>query len=141
MTRRIIIDSNVILSALRSKKGASHRLLQLIDAGKFEFAISVPIILEYEDVIKRQLDALVFSEEEINAILGYICSIGIQTEIYFLWRPSSKDEGDAKIIEAAVAAGCDTIVTFNSRNFLEARSFGIAVIPPKEFLLEIGVVL
>lgn len=132
------MDTNVIIAALRSRRGASHLLLQLVDSGRFEIALSVPIVLEYEDVAKRCLDELVYTANEVDALIGYLCEVGIQTEIYFLWRPSSKDEGDAKIIEAAVAAHCDTIVTFDIRNFVDARPFGIKVINPKEFLTEIG---
>ena len=55
---RIAIDTNVIISAMRSKQGASNKFLRLLGTGKFESVISVPLILEYEEVCKRMMPAL-----------------------------------------------------------------------------------
>ena len=97
--------------------------------------------MEYEEVAKRQIDELVYSEQEVDSIIGYLCEVADQTAIYFLWRPYSRDPKDEKVLELAIAAGCDTIVTFNRRDFAQARIFGLKVLTPRQFLGEIGELL
>ncbi len=69
MTTRIVIDTNVIVSALRSNKGASFQLLSLIDSGKFRFGLSVPIVIEYEAAAKRLVTHGGLSAADIEAII------------------------------------------------------------------------
>jgi putative PIN family toxin of toxin-antitoxin system len=135
---QIIIDTSVLVSALRSRRGASHLLLRLIDSGKFEVHLSVPLVLEYEEVCKRHVAATPLTEEEIEAILDYICKVAHHQPIFYLWRPFLKDPKDDMVLELAVAAGCDCIVTYNVRDFQGAEDFGVRVLTPKEFLQEIG---
>lgn len=138
-TPKIVIDTNVFIAALRSKRGASYLLLSLIDSGKFVIHISVPLILEYEDVAKRQLNDLPLTEQDVNDILDYICKVAVHQAIFYLWRPVLKDPKDDMVLEVAVAAECQYIVTFNVRDFVGSEQFGIQTIPPKVFLQQIGV--
>lgn len=136
---KIIIDTNVVLSGLRSKLGASYRLLELIPEKKFEFYISPALILEYEDVLKRNSGVdIKQSESEIDDILDYLCSVGKHAKIYYLWRPQLKDPADDMILELAVASGVKQIITFNIKDFEQAKSFGITPMPPRQFLKKIG---
>ncbi len=139
MVPKIVIDTNVFIAVLRSQRGASYLLLSLLDSGKFIVNISVPLILEYEDVAKRQLDALTLDEQDIDDILDYICSISVHQRIFYLWRPLLKDPKDDLVLELAVAAECNFIVTSNMRDFVGSDQFGIQVVPPKAFLQHIGV--
>jgi predicted nucleic acid-binding protein len=105
---------------------------------RLEVALSVPLVLEYKEVAKRQLKSLVYSEQEIDAIISYLCSVCTQTPIFFSWRSYSPDPKDEKVLELAVSAGADVIVTFNVKNSKEAKTFGIAVQTPKQFLQSVG---
>jgi predicted nucleic acid-binding protein len=49
----IVADANIVLSALRSRNGASHAVLRGMLSGDVPFAISSAVILEYESVLKR----------------------------------------------------------------------------------------
>jgi len=69
----VVIDTNVMLSALKSVNGKSNQLLQEIGTGRFDFAISVPLILEYEAVLKKHLDRAYYSDADINDLLNYLC--------------------------------------------------------------------
>lgn len=133
----IVIDTNVIISGLRSNKGASFKLVQLIGRGHFVFNISVPLILEYEDVLQRQLPSLVLDQNDVTNFLDYLCSAGTQHEIYYLWRPTLKDPNDEMLLELAVKAQCEYIVTYNKRDFKGSQSFGIEPVTPAEFLNKI----
>ena len=138
MKRRIVIDTNVLISALRSQRGASYRLFMLLDRGDIEINMSVPLIVEYEDAAKRIAREVGLTHADIDDILDYICSIARQRKIHFLWRPFLKDPQDDHVLELAVESGCNFIVTHNIRDFLGSEQFGIRVVTPKEFLRVIG---
>jgi putative PIN family toxin of toxin-antitoxin system len=134
----IIIDTNVLVSALRSRKGASFHLLELLGTGKFELSVSVPLVLEYESACKRLLGEIALDEGDIDNLIDYVCSVAHHQQISFLWRPFLKDVRDDMVLELAVSAGCDTIVTYNKKDFVGIEDFGIRALTAKEFLQEIG---
>ena len=136
---QIVVDTNVWIAALRSKRGASHKLLSLIDSGQYEANISVPLVLEYEDTAKRFVGEIPLTERDIDDILDYICAVANQHKIYYLWRPFLSDPGDDMILELAVTAECDFIVTYNQSDFVGVEQFGLITLTPKEFLQKIGV--
>jgi putative PIN family toxin of toxin-antitoxin system len=135
--RRIVIDTNVFIAALRSRQGRSNRLISLVGASRFETVISVPLILEYEDVALRQIESLVYSVGEVQEIIDFICWAGEPRAIYYLWRPFLPDAKDDLVLEVAVAGRCDTIVTFNRRDFRGSEQFGLRLQNPGEFLQEL----
>ena len=135
---RIVIDTNVLISALYSRRGASFKLLSLIDKGKFEVNISVPLVLEYEQIARNSISRIALSKEDIGDILDYICKVSNQRKVFYLWRPILKDPKDEMVLELAVNAGCDFIVTYNKGDFEGAERFGLQVVTPKEFLVKIG---
>lgn len=134
----IVIDTNVIVSALRSKRGASHLLLSLVDEGLFDISISVPLVLEYEATAKRLAPELGLVDEDIDVVLDYLCRVSSHRKIFYLWRPYLRDAKDDLVLELAVEAGAECIVTFNKRDFEGAQRFGIRVVTPWEFLKRIG---
>jgi putative PIN family toxin of toxin-antitoxin system len=135
---RIVIDTNVLIAALRSRRGASYRLLMLLGSERFSIHISVPLTLEYEDVAKRLLGDIPLAEQDIDDILDYICAIAERHQLFFLWRPHLRDPEDDMVLELAVTANCDFIVTYNRKDFDGAEDFGIEVITPRGFLERIG---
>jgi putative PIN family toxin of toxin-antitoxin system len=135
---QIAIDTNVLISALRSRRGASYKLLTLIDTGKFEVNISVPLVLEYEQIARNHNSELSVTKEGIGDILDYMCKVSNQRKVFYLWRPVLKDPKDDMILELAVTAGCHFIVTYNKRDFEGTQRFGLRVVTPKEFLEIIG---
>jgi putative PIN family toxin of toxin-antitoxin system len=134
----IVMDTNVLIAGLRSKRGASHQLLRLVGTGVFDLNLSVPLVLEYEAVGKRQAPELGLNLGEIDAVVDYLCSVGEHREIFFLWRPMLRDSGDDFVLELAVECSADYLVTFNKRDFVEASQFGLKVVSPREFLEELG---
>ena len=59
-------------------------------------------------------------------------------EIFFLWLPYLPDAEDDMLLELAVKAGCQFIVTYNSRDFAGIERFGLQAVTPAEFLKLIG---
>lgn len=131
---QIVIDTNVVIAALRSKRGASAKLLSLVGTELFEIHDSVPLVLEYEEVIQRQRIELGLSVSEVSDFIDSLCAIAQHHQIYFLWRPSLPDADDELILELAVSARCDYIVTHNTDDFKGVEQFGVKAISPKEFL-------
>lgn len=133
-----VIDTNIFVSALKSKRGASYKILSLMPTGKFEFHLSVPLVCEYESVLKRSELNLTWTMDEIDELLDVICLLGVKHEIWYLWRPLLQDAGDEFVAEVAVTAQAEAIVTQNVRDFKDMNKFGIEVLTPKEFLQRIG---
>lgn len=98
--------------------------------------VSVPLILEYEAVLKNHLDKNIFSDSDIDDFIDYICTLGVKTDIFYLWRPYLKDPFDDHVLELAINANADVIVTFNKKDFFRAEKLGIKILTPKEFLEE-----
>lgn len=137
---RIVIDTNVLVSALRSRRGASFKLLTLLGGSTFQINVSVPLVLEYEDAAKREARALGLRNEDIDDLLDYLCRVANRRKIFFLWRPFLKDPKDDLVLEVAVEAGCDFIISYNQRDFAGSGRFGIEVLTPKQFLTMIGAI-
>jgi predicted nucleic acid-binding protein len=133
MERRIVIDTNVLVAGLRSRQGASYRLLSLAGSGAFQHCLSVPLLFQYEDALKRR-GTVPISTQAVEDIIDYLCTTADRREIYFLWRPQLPDAGDDLVLEVAVAGRCDTIVTFNQRDFVGSERFGVRVQTPAVFL-------
>lgn len=132
----IVIDTNVLVAALKSKRGASHKCLALLPENKYTVAISIPLILEYEEVLKRTFPQL--GELAIEQFVDYFCYIGQPTQIFYLWRPYLNDPDDEMILELAVAARAHYIVTYNQKDFKKAVDFNIPAITPKVLLQQLG---
>lgn len=134
----IVIDTNVLVAGLRSQRGAAFRLLQLVGEGYFGINLSVPLLLEYEDVLYRGTPDLPVSRRVIDATLDYHSAVARRHQIFFLWRPFLRDPKDDLVLELAVKANCDYIVTFNQRDFVGVEQFNLRAVTPAEFLALIG---
>lgn len=134
----VVIDTNVFISGLRSRRGASFKLLSMLGEGAFDISVSVPLVLEYETIARRQARALGLDSETIDDILDYLCRVALRREIFFLWRPFLKDPKDDLVLELAVESESEFIITYNRRDFAGTEKFGIKVLTPKEFLKRLG---
>ena len=79
------------------------------------------------------------SAEDIEAILDYLLSKSNIREIFYLWRPFLKDTKDDLVLEVAVESRSKYIITFNKKAFKGIGKFGVKVLTPREFLIELGV--
>lgn len=134
MVPRVVLDTNVLRAGLWSRDGTSFRLLELVRGRRVEPALSVPLVLEYEMVLKRQAADLGLALRDIDGILDFLCAVGHHQRIHFLWRPSLRDPRDELVLELAVAAGCRQIITFNGRDFAGSERLGVEVVTPARFL-------
>lgn len=135
---QIVIDTNVFVTALRSQYGASYKLFMLLDSDKFEFNLSVPLAIEYEEASKRLVGKIPLKARDIDDILDYVFSVANRRKVHYLWRPFLRDPKDDMVLELAVSASCEIIVTYNKIDFQGVEQFGIRVMTSQQFLQRIG---
>ena len=136
---QIVVDTNVMYAGLRSQKGASYQLLIRLNDPRWQVNLSVALVLEYEEILTRHQVELNLTLPEINDLIDGWCAIAQLHGIFYSWRPQPQDPDDDFLIDLAVRAGADFIISFNVRDLLNAASrFGIAVITPKQFLQQMG---
>jgi len=134
---RIVLDTNIIFSGLYSTLGASFQVLRAVTACKIQPVLSVALLFEYEDVLKRNSKKLGFTHRDIDAFLDNMCKLSSFQTIHYLWRPFLPDPKDDHVLELAVASQVKEIVIFNVKDFKNIDKFGVKIISPKRLLEEI----
>ena len=132
---QVVLDTNILVSAMRSRHGASYRLLSLLGDDRWRPNLTVAVALEYEAVLKRNCREFGLTEDDIDDALDAIFYQAGLHRLYFLWRPVAADPDDDLVMEAAIASHSDFVITFNKRDFHESRRFGIDCLSPREFLI------
>jgi len=135
-----VVDTDVVVAAMRSPRGASAELLRRIDRGKAVMLLTVALALEYEATCTLAEHRLVagLSASEAGEYVDGLISMAEPVRAFFRWRPQLRDPGDELVLEAAVNGQADAIVTFNESHLREAhRNFGIEVVRPAEALRRI----
>lgn len=131
---RVVLDTNVVFAALKSGAGASARLLLHAVDDEIELFVSELLWEEYAGVLRRSEAILGCDGENIERYLEVLAPIVTLQEVYFLWRPQVRDVADDKVLECAVAAGADYLVTFNTRDFVGSEGFAPRLATPGELL-------
>ena len=131
---RIVLDTNILVSALRSRHGPSFALVQAVRDGHATICCSPALFLEYEDVLMRpkQLEAFGLNAADIEVVLADLASYVWPVTTHYQWRPQLRDPSDEMVLEAAVNAPGAVIVTYNARDFSPASSFGVKVLNPEQ---------
>jgi putative PIN family toxin of toxin-antitoxin system len=132
---RLVLDTSVMVAAIRSGAGASRRLLVAALEGRLTMLVSVPLLLEYEAVMTRaeHLRASRLLVADVDALLDAVAAVAEPVRLTFLWRPKLSDADDDMVLETAANGQAEGIVTFNLRDFAAAStSFGIEVMTPGE---------
>ncbi len=131
MVCNIVLDTNVLLTALKSSRGTSYRLLALLESGLYQLHVSTPLVAEYESVLKR--GHLALSARQIDDVIDFLCAQAVHHRIFYLWRPALKDPDDDFVLELAVKAGA-AVVTWNVADFKRAAQFAVPVWTPRDCL-------
>lgn len=134
---RTVIDTNILYAGLYSSAGASFQLIRSIMKKRVQPVMSVVLLFEYEDVLKRSRTKVGLTYAEIDAFLDAFCALCSLHKIHYLWHPFLSDPKDDHVLDLAVASGVRTITTFNRNDFEGAEAFGVQVLSPKKLLEEI----
>lgn len=134
---RLVLDTDVVVAAMRSPTGASAALLEAALSGTVTLIANVALMLEYEAVCSRpeHLQAAGLSTADVGIFLDAIAALAEPVESHFVWRPRLRDPGDEMVLEAAVNGRASGIVTFNARDYgTVPAEFGIRVLLPRDAL-------
>ena len=134
---RLVLDTDVLVAATRSRSGASWQLVDRALARKFTLLLSVPLVLQYESVLSREEHKKVhgLTVTQLDEVINSLVRIAEPVQIRFLWRPLLSDPRDDMVLETAVNGRADLLVTFNQKDFLAAgRVFAHEVVRPSEVL-------
>lgn len=133
---QLVLDTNVLVAAFRSRNGASNALLRLAIARRFTPLCSTALFLEYEAVLSREETRVVtgHSLADVQAIMAAIASLAAPVELSFRMRPMLKDSDDEMVLEAALNGGADAIVTHNVKDFEPAIGLGVEIVRPGEMV-------
>jgi len=130
---KVVIDTNVLVAGQRSRHGASFKLLSQLERDVYELCLTVPLLMEYEDVLSRK-GMVPLGQRDVNAILDMVCRVATAQEIHFLWRPQLRDPKDELVLEAAVNSAASHLITHNLADFAPAHRFNVRVVSPRDFL-------
>ena len=149
---RLVVDTNVLVSAVLSEGGAARAVLRLCLLGEAVPLIGQALFMEYEDVFARTAPFArsplprevartapfarsPLPREEHDALLDAFLAVCRWTRVSFLWRPNLPDEGDNHLVELAVAGGASAIVTGNERDLTRGElRLGPPVLSPAAYL-------
>ena len=132
---RLVLDTDVVVAAMRSPSGASAALLGAALEGKVQLLANVALIVEYEAVCTRDehLRAAGLSHSQVGVFLDAVATLAEPVDSHFIWRPQLKDPSDEMVLEAAVNGRAQAIVSFNRRDFaLAPERFGLKVLLPRD---------
>lgn len=136
---RVVLDTNVLVAAARSRAGASFALLQALRNGQFIALASVPMLLEYEAVLKRPEHLLAGQRTMAmtDAFLDALCLCIEPVHLHYLWRPQTRDPADEMVLETALNGRASALVTLNGKDFTAAKRFCLPILTPGEFLRQL----
>ena len=132
---RVVLDTNVLVSAARSRHGASFAVVSAIPSIHFRTCVSVALYAEWQDVMTRPENLPPGgTADDALGFLRYLANQSDLQEVHFLWRPFLSDPDDDMVLELAIAAGCPYIITHNVVDFRGSEKYGIVAITRREFL-------
>jgi putative PIN family toxin of toxin-antitoxin system len=137
---RLVLDTDVLVAAFRSERGASRELLIATLDERFVLLASTALWLEYEAVLTRpeHLTAMRLSAAEVRDVLAALAVVAEPVTIHFLWRPVLADAEDEHVLDLAMNGGADMLVTFNQDDFLEAsKTFQVEIVTPAAALRQL----
>ena len=137
---RIVLDTSVVVAGLRTRLGAGNAVLRLVAERRIVLAATPPLFLEYEDALKRPEHRLAhgLSVEEVDEFLAELAALIEPVDVHFQWRPQTRDPNDEMVLEAAINAHADALVTYNVSDFADACGrFEIPLMRPGELLKKV----
>lgn len=137
---RVVLDTDVIVAALRSPRGASAAILRAAIAGQVRLLSSVALVLEYEAkcTLPLHYEAAELSQADALIFVDTVAALSEPVELRYFWRPQLRDPGDEKVLETAINGRADVIVTFDLRDYGHApRRFGVDLLLPSQAIQRI----
>ncbi len=132
----VVLDTNVVVAALRSGGGRSRSVLRRAIDGRDVPLFGTTLWLEYEEILGRGVADGATSRAERETVLAALVTAGRWVQIYYGWRPNLPDEGDNHLVELALAGNAESIITWNPRDIAHGDLVwpGLSVQTPQDYL-------
>jgi putative PIN family toxin of toxin-antitoxin system len=138
MSNRVLIDTNVFVSALLSQESSASLIMRLCFSKSIQPVMGTTLYTEYCDVCSRDD---IFKNSALNRTERYelfddFISLCDWVSVYYLWRPNLSDEGDNHLLELATASHAKYIITVNTKDFKNGNLLfpDITIATPRDFL-------
>ena len=138
---QLVLDTDVMVAAIRSNAGASHQLLLAGLHQRCRLLVSTPLLLQYQAVMTRpeHLEAADLTVQEVTTLLDTVAMVARPVTLAFLWRPTLRDPDDDMVLETALNGAAELLVTFNLRDFAAGVDrFDMPLATPGETLRRLG---
>ncbi len=132
---RVVLDTNVLVAAARSRHGASFAIVSSSPSPEFQPCLSVGLYAEWQEVLARPENLPPgLTDEDVQGFVRYLAGQSHLQEIHFMWCPFLPDPDDDMVLELALAAGCPHIISHNVKDYIGSERLGVTVLTPGEFL-------
>ena len=140
MKKSVVIDTNVLVAATRSRIGGAFVLMTHVRSGRIVTRCSAAMFLEYEAVFKRpeQRAASGLLLSDVDEVLYELAALVVPVRTHYQWRPQLRDPADEMVLEAAVNASADAMVSYNLKDFDAAFKFGLKILTPQQTMAFLG---
>jgi len=125
---RLVLDTNVLVSAVLSPHGPPAQLVDLALDGQLPLALSPAILAEYREVLLRPRFA--FDAAQVRLLVDTLDALALHV-VPLPWPRGLPDASDEPFIATAHRARA-TLVTGNARDYPVAQRQGVAVISPRQ---------
>jgi putative PIN family toxin of toxin-antitoxin system len=131
---RAVLDTNVLVAAFRSRRGASFQIYYRLRQGAWTAVVSNHLLYEYEEVLKRDAAELGLSLDDADQVLNAVCAQAEEWTLPPGWQPVLADPDDEPLVQLAEESGANLIVTHNTGHLQPATKRGVQVLQPRDFL-------
>jgi putative PIN family toxin of toxin-antitoxin system len=131
------MDTNVLLSAFRSRLGASFEIFRRLRLGEWTAVVSNHLLYEYEEILKRDASKLNLSLQDVDELLNAICARAEQFLLSNEWQPILPDPDDEPLVQLAIESNAMRIITHNVRDLKPGERLGIELLNPRHFLAKL----
>jgi predicted nucleic acid-binding protein len=131
---RAVMDTNVLVAAFRSRRGASFEVFRRLRSGLWTPILSNHLLFEYEEILRREGPSLSLAVSDVDQILSAVCARAETWPLSHSWNPVLVDPDDEPLVQLAVESGARLITTHNIRHLLPAKRLNIEVLKPGDFL-------
>jgi uncharacterized protein len=132
---RVVLDANVIVSAIISPSGSPAEILRLWEQDKFDLLISLPILFEVQRVLSypKIKNKYHLSEEQIERVITALATAIIVEPDEDL-AVIQDDESDNRYLECAIDGEASYVVTGDAHLLALQEYQGVVILPPTGFL-------